>query len=135
MEVTPTVDTEKRLIMLDVHPWVRTLVGWTAYEYTSSNNNSSSDGELSVMKRPIIAERTTDTNITLYNGETVVVGGMIKDYTVLVDDKIPFLGDIPLVGNLFKSKSSTIKQRQWALENRKLYNHGRLEIKPKANLE
>ncbi len=111
MEVTPTVDTEKRLIMMNISPWVRTLVGWTAYNYTvSSDDNDNAVTQTETMKRPIIAERTTDTNVSIYDNETVVIGGIIKDYTVLVDDKIPFLGDIPLVGNFFKSKSSSIQK-------------------------
>ncbi len=109
MEVTPKVDKEKRLIMLDVHPWVTTLVGWSEYEYNvSADGGSGSTTEK--MTRPIVAERTTDTNVVIADNETVVIGGMIKDYTVTVDDKIPILGDIPLIGNFFKSKSSTVKK-------------------------
>ena len=104
MEVTPKVDKDKRLIMLDVHPWVTTLVGWTEYQIITD------DGPAETMTRPIIAERTTDTNVVIADGETVVIGGMIKDHTVTIDDKIPILGDIPLLGNFFKSKSSTVKK-------------------------
>ena len=103
MEVTPKVDKEKRLIMLDVHPWVTALVGWSEYEYDAN-------GVTEVMTRPIVAERTTDTNVVIADNETVVIGGMIKDYTETVDDKIPLLGDIPLLGNFFKSKATTIKK-------------------------
>ena len=104
MQITPKVDKEKRLITLDVHPWVKALVGWTEYEYIDE------DGEIDYITRPIISERTTDTNVVIYNEETVVIGGMIKDYTVTINDKVPLLGDIPLVGNLFKSKSSQVKK-------------------------
>ncbi|MBE6366960.1 MAG: hypothetical protein E7052_03500 [Lentisphaerae bacterium] len=111
MEITPKVDTDKRLIMLDVHPWVKTLVGWTEYEYNvSSDGEGGGLGTTETMRRPIVAERTTDTNVAIYDNETVVIGGIIKDYTVTIDDKVPILGDIPLVGNLFKSKSSSIKK-------------------------
>ena len=103
MEVTPKVDKEKRLIMLDVHPWVTSLVGWSEYEYDAN-------GVPETMTRPIVAERTTDTNVVIADNETVVIGGMIKDYTETVDDKIPLLGDIPLVGNFFKSKATTVKK-------------------------
>ena len=40
----------------------------------------------------------------------MVIGGMIKDYTVTVNDKVPLLGDIPLIGNFFKSKSTSVKK-------------------------
>ena len=110
MDIKPTiVDRKKRLIQLDVHPWVRTLVGWSEYEYiVSADGGEGSTTEL--MTRPIIAERTTMTNVVVADNETVVVGGIIKDYTITIDDKIPVLGDIPLLGNFFKSKSSSIKK-------------------------
>ncbi len=110
MEITPRIDKEKRLIMLDVHPWVNTLVGWSEYQYVVSSDDGGGIGTTETMRRPIVAERTTDTNVVIANGETVVIGGIIKDYTVTVDDKVPLLGDIPLLGNFFKSKSKTIKK-------------------------
>lgn len=113
MDITPKADVEKRLIRLDVHPWVKTLVGWTEYQYNVSSDEGGDGGNVSTtetMKRPIVAERTTNTNVVIYDNETIVIGGIIKDYTVTVDDKVPVLGDIPLVGNLFKSKSSQVKK-------------------------
>lgn len=104
MEITPKVDKEKRLITLDVHPWVKALVGWTEYEYLDENGNTD------YITRPIISERTTNTNVVVYNEETVVIGGMIKDYTSTINDKVPLLGDIPLIGNFFKSKSTSVKK-------------------------
>ncbi|MBR7143650.1 MAG: hypothetical protein IKD10_01800 [Lentisphaeria bacterium] len=104
MEITPKVDKEKRLITLDVHPWVKALVGWTEYDYIDENGSSEK------LTRPIISERTTDTNVVVYNEETVVIGGMIKDYTTTINDKVPLLGDIPLIGNFFKSKSTQVKK-------------------------
>ena len=112
MDVTPTVDTEKRLIRLDVHPWVRTLVGWSEYEYVVSSDDAESGGmgQVETMRRPIVAERTTNTNVAIYDNETVVIGGIIKDYTTIVDDKVPFLGDIPLLGRFFQTKSTSVKK-------------------------
>ena len=104
MEVTPKVDKENRLIMMDIQPWVTAHVGWTVYQYIDENGTETE------ITRPIISERHTSTNVTIYNEETVVVGGMIKDFTQTINDKVPFLGDIPLLGNFFKSKSSTVKK-------------------------
>lgn len=104
MEMTPKVDKENRLITVDVHPWVKALVNWTEYEYIDEN------GETGYITRPVISERTTDTNVVIYNEETVVIGGMIKDYTTTINDKVPLLGDIPLIGNFFKSKSTSVQK-------------------------
>ena len=54
---------------------------------------------------PPTATRNTDTNVIVKNGETVVIGGLIND--TQNDDvfKVPILGDIPLIGILFRKKS------------------------------
>src|SRR5262249_1120155 len=44
------------------------------------------------------------TNITIHNGDTAVLGGLIRDQEDLDEQKVPILGDIPLLGWLFRSK-------------------------------
>ena len=51
------------------------------------------------------------TSIVIYNGATVVMGGLIKEIRSDVDDKIPFLGDIPLIGRLFRSRYEKSEKR------------------------
>lgn len=113
MTVTPTVDTEKRLIHMTVAPNVTALIGWTTYTYIPEGDNNdsgtASDKEVTI-SRPIIAERSTRTSVSVADNETIVIGGIIKDFTVTINDKIPFLGDIPLVGELFKSKSTSVQK-------------------------
>ncbi len=41
--------------------------------------------------------------MVIWDGQTVVLGGLITEAISKVEDKIPFLGDIPLVGRLFRS--------------------------------
>jgi general secretion pathway protein D len=50
-----------------------------------------------------IAERTIKTNIVVNNGDTAVLGGLIRDEETLQETKVPILGDIPVLGWLFKS--------------------------------
>ena len=112
MTVTPTVDTEKRLIHMNVEPEVTALVGWTTYTYIPEGDDKgggTTRDEVPI-SRPIIAERSTKTNISVADNETIVIGGIIKDYTITINDKIPFLGDIPLVGELFKSKATSVQK-------------------------
>jgi type II secretory pathway component GspD/PulD (secretin) len=45
-----------------------------------------------------------DTVVVVPNGQTVVIGGLMENSKLQSDSKIPFLGDIPLLGNLFKRK-------------------------------
>ncbi|MCL2669475.1 MAG: type II secretion system secretin GspD [Syntrophaceae bacterium] len=53
---------------------------------------------------PTTLKRTAKTTVTIKDGETVVIGGMIEDNTDTGTYKVPLLGDIPLLGWLFKSR-------------------------------
>ena len=55
----------------------------------------------------ITTKRSAKTNIVVKNGETVVIGGLIQDQDEEIVTKVPFLGDIPGLGWLFKTKSKT----------------------------
>jgi general secretion pathway protein D len=53
---------------------------------------------------PVINSRSADTVVVVPNGQTVVIGGLMEKSKMQSDSKIPILGDIPLLGNLFKRK-------------------------------
>jgi general secretion pathway protein D len=55
---------------------------------------------------PTTLKRTAKTTIVIKSGETVVIGGMIQDDSDQGTSKVPLLGDIPLLGWLFKTKST-----------------------------
>jgi len=55
---------------------------------------------------PTTLKRTINTTVTVKDAETMVIGGMIGDSTQLGTYKVPLLGDIPLLGWLFKSRST-----------------------------
>ena len=50
---------------------------------------------------PIIEARTVETKVIIWDGETVVLGGLIREDLQSYKDKIPLLGDVPLLGRLF----------------------------------
>ncbi len=56
---------------------------------------------------PVISTREASTRAIIRDGQTVVIGGLIADMQDYVDSGIPFLKDIPLLGNLFKRRSET----------------------------
>ncbi len=60
---------------------------------------------------PIFELRTVETQVTIYDGETIVMGGTISDTSGDTDDRIPMLGDIPLLGRLFRTKTETRDKR------------------------
>ena len=57
-----------------------------------------------------ITSRTADTNVRMKNGETLVIGGLINEEETKNIEKIPFLSNIPILGELFKNRT-TIKRK------------------------
>jgi general secretion pathway protein D len=51
------------------------------------------------------------TQLTIYDGETVVMGGTIWDTSTTTDDRIPVIGDLPLIGRAFRSKTEVKDKR------------------------
>lgn len=60
----------------------------------------------------IVNRRSTTTNITLKDGQTVVISGLIRKEDTLDVRKLPLLGDIPLVGGLFRSTDKGLRNRE-----------------------
>ena len=63
------------------------------------------------MEQPFFKERSINTHVTLYNGSTIVMGGLITEERKSMEDKIPFLGDIPFIGRIFRSRSEWSNKR------------------------
>jgi type IV pilus assembly protein PilQ len=89
LEVTPHVTSDGRVTM-KVRPSVEAIIGYVG----------PADDQ-----RPIVARRTAETEITVGDGEVAVIGGLVRDEETRNVGKIPLLGDIPILGNLFKKTS------------------------------
>ena len=55
---------------------------------------------------PIITSRTIDTQVMVWDGETIVLGGLSNEESIVYNDGIPYLKDIPFVGRLFETKGA-----------------------------
>ncbi|MEX1198355.1 MAG: type II secretion system secretin GspD [Pseudohongiellaceae bacterium] len=58
----------------------------------------------------ITNERRIETRVTVADGETVVLGGLIRDNVVQNETRVPLLGSIPAVGRLFRSQESSVQK-------------------------
>lgn len=56
-----------------------------------------------VINQPIFSTRRVSTNVSVWDGQTVALGGLMREDVQKVEDKVPFLGDIPLLGRAFRS--------------------------------
>ena len=93
LEVKPTVG-EANIITLELHPEVDALVTrLNIFDFTPVG-----------MGWPVVDTRSATTTVQVKSGETVIMGGLMDDDHKVYDSKVPVLGDIPLLGNLFKNK-------------------------------
>jgi hypothetical protein len=59
---------------------------------------------------PTTTVRSASTTVTVKDGQTVVIGGLISDATTSNERRVPFIADIPVIGNLFKSTSDDVEK-------------------------
>jgi MSHA biogenesis protein MshL len=103
LDVTPQIDADGEVI-LHIHPSV-TITD----EQTKTIRLSNEDIILPLAQSSV---RESDTIIRAKSGEIVVIGGLIETRKVNLESKTPFLGDIPFMGELFKSKSESVQKKE-----------------------
>jgi len=103
LDVTPQIDKDGNVI-LHVHPSV-TLTA-------EQNKIIQLGGQELILPLAQSRVRESDTIIRAKSGEIVVIGGLIETYQTDQESKTPLLGDIPLLGGLFKSVSEVTQKRE-----------------------
>ena len=114
LKVEPTVDVENETIELELNPEITKFVGYDEYivgvnSYETGGNNASTfvgDGRTLVAKVPYFKTRSISTQVTISDGSTVVMGGLVDEQTDTFRDQVPLLGDIPYFGRFFRSEGS-----------------------------
>jgi len=99
-----TIERKDVGILLTVTPHVNdgdTVVMDIAQEISSVDDSAPGSAGL------ITNTRKINTQVMAASGEIVVLGGLIQDNVTTSETKVPLLGDIPILGNLFKSQSTT----------------------------
>lgn len=87
LQYAPIISEDGRMVTASVHTEVSTPV------------------LISELKNYRITSRTADTNVRMYSGETLVIGGLISEEQQRTMQQVPFLSKIPLLGELFKNRS------------------------------
>ncbi len=59
---------------------------------------------ISAIRAPVVNDRYADTSVTAQDGETIVIGGLIRNSNSLNTTKVPFISEIPLIGQFFRSR-------------------------------
>lgn len=98
LEVLPRInEIDKETITMVIKPSVSTITEWV-----ESGNN----------KAPQISERSAETTLRVKSGETILLGGLLKDEEIKNIKQIPFLSKLPILGELFKSRSIEKKKSE-----------------------
>ncbi len=95
--VTPVINRDN-FITMKIKPEVSSI---TSYLTTSQKNTI-----------PIVDTSQAETNVMVKDGVTIVIGGLMKDQDLETVTKLPLLGDLPLLGALFRSKSKAVKKTE-----------------------
>ena len=110
LDVEPVIGPDGFTIDLTLAPQVVDFDGFINYgspiSTVSSNLGIATRTVLTenVINQPIFSTRKVTTSVSVYDGSTVILGGLTREDVQKVNDKVPVLGDIPLVGRLFRSK-------------------------------
>ncbi len=113
LEVEPVVGGDGTTIDLNLIPQVVEFEGFINYGSpinavgvsTVAGISVSRPVELTanVINQPVFSTRKVTTSVSVYDGQTVVLGGLMREDVQKTEDKVPILGDIPLVGRAFRT--------------------------------
>jgi general secretion pathway protein D len=124
LEVVPTLGPDNYTIDLDLAPRVIEFDGFINYG-SPINATVQAQGIYSLVaptsktfeatantiNQPVFSVREVTTQVSVYDGQTVVMGGLMREDVQKVEDKVPLLGDIPLAGRLFRSSADQHTKR------------------------
>jgi general secretion pathway protein D len=117
LQATPTIGPDGFTIDLRLEPEVVEFEGFINYGSPIYTGGTAAGQPVQVLltenriEMPVFAKRSVATDVTIWDGQTVAVGGLIREDIQHVEDKLPILGDLPVAGFLFRSKSEVHAKR------------------------
>ncbi len=116
LNVTPQVGADGYTINLTLIPEVSEFLGFIDYSpgdtvFRQGGGTGDTVRVENKIQQPLFASRNLTTSVVVWDGQTVVLGGLMREDINKIEDKIPFLGDIPFIGRLFRSKVDSRSKR------------------------
>jgi len=115
LEVEPVVGGDATTIDLNLIPQVVEFEGFINYGSPIFGIGINTVGVLTqnssvlltqnVINQPVFSTRKVTTSVSVYDGQTVVLGGLMREDVQKTEDKVPIIGDIPLVGRAFRTNT------------------------------
>ncbi len=118
LEVEPVVGPDGVTIDLNLIPQVVEFEGFINYgspiRTFSTNLLGVSTPQVitdNVINQPIFSTRKVTTSVSVYDGATVVLGGLMREDVQKTEDRTPIIGDIPIIGRLFRTQAEQHQKR------------------------
>lgn len=118
LDVIPYVSADGYSVQMTIIPQIVEFLGYddqTAQKFVPtviiSSGNTPSTPVTSSLPLPIFRTRGLVTSCNVWDGQTVVMGGLLSEDVTKHRDKVPVLGDLPFFGRLFRSESSKTQKR------------------------
>ena len=108
LEVEPVISEDSRMVDLAITPEFTEFSGFVNYGtpifavYQGDYNLLTEN----FIYQPVFDTKKLVTAVNIYDGATVVLGGLVSDNSIVLQDKVPLIGDAPYVGRLFRSEVS-----------------------------
>ena len=111
LDVVPYVLADGVTIKLALAPSIYEFVGYDPPPNIVIPSSSSAPAVLGPSISPRFRLRQVITSVHVWDGQTVVLGGLLAEDSIKTKDKVPILGDLPLVGRLFRSESNSTRKK------------------------
>jgi type IV pilus assembly protein PilQ len=104
LNVVPQISGDEYINMI-VHPSVSSIIDFSSGRVATGD----SSGSVALTEYPIINTREAETQVLLRDTETIVIGGLLEERKGSTVFKVPLLGDIPIIGKLFRRNVDNTK--------------------------
>lgn len=108
LDVIPHVSADGYTIQLNLIPTVTEFLGYDPNPYRAQVGTLPNQPDYPL---PHFRVRQVTTSAIVWDGQTIMMGGLISEKVQRVKDKVPVLGDVPLLGRLFRSEGSASTKR------------------------
>ena len=143
LEVEPVVGPDGITIDLNLVPQVVEFEGFINYGSPIQTTSRNFLGQTStviltpnVINQPIFSTRKVTTSVSVWDGQTVVLGGLMREDVQKTEDRTPLLGDIPIVGRLFRTNAEQhVKRNLVIFVTARLVNPGGQPVNSTEEME
>jgi general secretion pathway protein D len=114
LDVIPYISSDGYTIQMTLIPSLTEFLGYdtaTAQLFVPTAITGGGITSTALLPLPNFRVRQVTTTAVVWDGQTIVLGGLISDNVTRIKDKVPVLGDIPFIGKLFRSESSETKKK------------------------